>query len=660
MTRGVFIIAFGRAGYGYAAYNLAFSIKKFSPDIPITLWCEAKTIHWLSPNEQRVFDEVIFIPQSLLAPFDPCRIKINAYDYLPYDINLFMDADSLALKDITECFSDFEASGLNYATHIHKTHTIDKGRDFPEMWWAWMDEIWEHYKLPQDAVFPATNSSWQFVKKSDEAKKLFDKVKENYNNPFPIEKLKNKWGGTQPDELYLNVAMAQLGFKEYDKKFMFFGTRNDSRANWQSELINEYNLLSTFGGGARQDTEGSTTKRMYLEWYDKLMFQYCREYNAANPKTNLTELISHKFKIFGYIIPDKHLNNPLKLPKGRQVTPGMPVLPQSNGRTEPKLIEGLIPIKNTIKVDSRKLIQSYPGPNGETVRPTNYFNCSIAEFEGKIYFAYRMERAPWTTKMKIGLCLLDGNLQPIADSHSVLNIDTDRKIYQKDFQAEDPRLFVFNNQLFISYMGIGKDGYAMGQARINTETMQAEDSFYYAKKNQIEKNWTFFEHDGKLYSVYNTSPHTIFEVNDKEWTEKYKTDFVHNWKYGILRGGTPPQRYGDYFISFFHSSLDINRGAKQPPGRQYFAGAYLFEAQTPFKVVAVSKEPFLAGEKIDESIPRMWNKLYVVFPNGKIRKENSWIVSFGYNDLECRFAEITDAMLEENLVWIKKKDLETV
>lgn len=621
ISRGVFISAFGKRGYGFAAWNLAFSIKKFS-DVPIALFCQQETIGQLSPDKMNLFDEVIFIPKELLQPFDPCKVKINIYNYLPYDINLVLDADSLALKDVTQCFTDFEESGRNHATHIYKTWTIDKGRDFPEMWWAWCDDIWEHYKLPQDAVLPATNSSWQFVKKCDESKKLFDKIKENYANPIPLGKLKNKWGGTQPDELYLNIALAQEGFKEYPP-VMFFGSHIDNRRFTQ--LTNDYYFLSIFGGR-------KTTKDIYIQWYDKLMFQYCRE--------NIPK-IGHDFKT-NYINADKHMNNPLKLPKERN---GAVLLP-SNGHVV-QLKKAVLPISLTQKVDSKKLIQSYTGSKGFTIKPTNFFNCSAAEFEGKKYFAYRMEKQPWCTQMKIGLCLLGDDLQPIDGTHSILQFDSAKP----DFHCEDPRLFVFNNQLFVTYMGIGKDGYAVGMASINN--MQAKDAFFFDKFSKIEKNWTFFGEE-KLYCIY--TPHRIFEVEGNKLKNEIKTN-LPEWKWGIPRGGTCPQRHGDYYISFFHSSLDMKFNPRTPPGRQYFMGAYLFESAYPFTPVAISKEPLLAGEKMDENIPRMWNKLYVVFPNGKFRKENSWMVSFGYNDYECRFVEIQDSLLEENLTWIKQKEL---
>lgn len=620
MTKGVFISAFGRRGYGFAAWNLAFSIKKFSPEIPVALFCQQETINQISPDKMNVFDELITIPDELLYPFDPCRIKINVYDYLPYDITLVLDADSLALKDIAPCFDEFEKSGRHHATHIYKTHTLDKGRDFPEMWWAWMDDVWTQYQLKEDAVFPATNSSWQFVRKSDEAEKLFSRIKENYKNPVPIEKLKNKWGGTQPDELYLNIAMAQEGFQQYNP-IMFFGSQIDKRDPRQ--LVEDYYFLSIFGGR-------KTTKDIYIQWYDKLMFSYCRQ--------NIPQ-IAHQFKV-NYINADKHMNNPLKLPRSERL---------NGNHGTVNLQKAVIPISETKVIDSKLLADGFKGMAGQHIKATNWFNCSIAEFKGKYYLAYRLERPPFCARIRIGMCELNDNFIPIAHTNKILNLHSKLAGFADNYHVEDPRLFVFNNGLYISYT----DGYQMAQAKINPETFEVSENFYIQKPNpaRTEKNWTFFEYDGRIYSVYNTSPHVIFEMDDNSWTEKYRTKFDHNWKWGEIRGGTSPLRIGDKFISFFHSALDITRNGSK--GKQYFAGAYMFEAEPPFNVVAISKEPLLAGEFISEAIPRLWNKIFVVFPNGAVRKDDKYIVSFGYNDYQCRLAEISDELLKENLIELK-------
>ena len=37
MTKGIVLLAFGKRGYGFAAYNLAYSIRAFNNTIPISI-----------------------------------------------------------------------------------------------------------------------------------------------------------------------------------------------------------------------------------------------------------------------------------------------------------------------------------------------------------------------------------------------------------------------------------------------------------------------------------------------------------------------------------------------------------------------------------------------------------------------------------------------
>lgn len=625
--------AFGRPGYGYAAWNLAFSIKKFSADIPITLFAQPETIQQLSPERQIVFDDIKFIPANLLYPFDPGRLKLSLYDVLPYDINLWLDVDALALKDITPAFDEFEESGKYFATQINASETLAKRHNDESIFWAKAEDIYEHFNLPHDTVLPSTNSSWQFIKKGDEAKQFFERVKENIENPLPLKKQTVQWGGTQPDELYINVTMAQMGW-HHPKSIMFFGRYIDKRTFTQIE--SEYYLLSIFGGQ-------KITRKIYLDWYDRLMSQYCRDSGITN--------LRHDFKSH-FINRDKHLNNPVKVSRRVELEGNQKVQPftQShatihNGK-QFGLQRALIPISQSILVDSTRMIQFYEGPKKERIRVTNYLNCSVADYRGKKYFVYRMESLPWCTRMKLGICLLDNDLQPIRDTNKLLNLHTNLEPYAKGFHCEDPRLFIYDNELYLSYT----DGYQMAQAKINPDTLEAQNSFYIEKPSvsRTEKNWIFFEADGKLYCIYNTAPHIIFEMDGKNWTEVVRTNYVNSWRWGEIRGGTPPQRYGDYFLSFFHSAVDSRN--KGMGSRQYFMGAYLFESQFPFKPVAMTKDPLIAGEDMSPHIPRLSNRIYVVFPNGKYRTDDGWMISFGYNDYQCRFIEIKDALLDDQWV----------
>lgn len=627
MTKGVFLCTWGKRGYGFAAYNLAFSIKYHSPDIHITLLCDESSIEYLLPDWLKVFDEIIPLPQDLRGK-EPGVIKTSLYEFFPYDYTLFLDVDSVALKDINPLFDYLINKDGYYYTQILGTHTIDKGRDFPKMLWAWADDVWEHYQLPKDAVLPATNSSLQFIKLGEDAKALFKQIKANFDNPIPLHKLRMQWENSQPDELYLNIALAQKGIDADGGDNVFFGHKG--RTESLTDVENNYYFLSIWGSRLHN-------RPQYTEYYDDSLMTWHRKQGKDF------------FTKYHTIYKDKHVSG--------RLAPAMSKTTVVSKTVE--LEKALLPISKSVLIDSSKLIQQYRDHNNRAVNVTCWLNCSFLQFKGKTYFAYRMEMYPFCTRMRIALCLLDDNLQPIRETNTLpnlytnldLRIDNQRHLFKNGFHAEDPRLFIYNDELYLSYT----DGYQMAQAKINPASLQAEESFYIDKpdKKRTEKNWTFFDHQGKLLCVYQIAPHTIFEMNRANYSKVFETNFEHGWKWGIPRGGTSPVKHGDNYISFFHSAKDLPGGH-----RQYFMGAYIFEGKPPFKPLYISKEPIIAGEYQDDSMRRLSTKIYVVFPNGLIRKDNSWLVSFGYNDVSCRYIEIEDSLLKENLVEVKYKEEE--
>jgi len=65
-TKGVLISAWGRRGYIYAAYNLAFSIKHFNRRLPVYLYCDETLLKEISQEQADIFDDIITIDISLL------------------------------------------------------------------------------------------------------------------------------------------------------------------------------------------------------------------------------------------------------------------------------------------------------------------------------------------------------------------------------------------------------------------------------------------------------------------------------------------------------------------------------------------------------------------------------------------------------------------
>jgi len=225
-TKGVLISAWGRRGYIYAAYNLAFSIKHFNRRLPVYLYCDETLLKELQPDMVDIFDDIIPIDISLLMQHAqaPAHIKISAYEHLPFDYTLLLDVDALALQDLEPCMDAMIALGGPFYSHILDTHTIDKGDHIEHMYWSTANKIWEKYGLTKDSVLPCTNSSLQFIKKCEETDRLLARVKANLNDPIPLHELRNQWGGAQPDELYLNIALAQEGIiGKAPKDYLFMG-----------------------------------------------------------------------------------------------------------------------------------------------------------------------------------------------------------------------------------------------------------------------------------------------------------------------------------------------------------------------------------------------------------------------------------------------------
>ena len=275
-STGVVLLAFGKLQYYWAAYNLAFSINKHNPNVNITVLFDdpgkaLSQCHDLMKYVNHIghiaLDD-IYTNKKL----DPGKVKVNLYKYLPYDCNLYLDVDAIALKDIQPMIDELSQSGKDYISHCVGYHTIDKGRDFKEMQWAWADKMWAHFNLLPSYVMPAINSSMQWIVKGSQTEAIYRTAKDLYfNNPIEIKDLRMKWGGGQPDELYMNVALAIHGIdpalKAYTKNsgseggMIHFAMQ---RGLTYQEIIENYYLQSYYGGAG-------FTPRFYIDWLDRML-----------------------------------------------------------------------------------------------------------------------------------------------------------------------------------------------------------------------------------------------------------------------------------------------------------------------------------------------------------------------------------------------------
>jgi hypothetical protein len=269
---GIIILALKKTSYYYSAFNLAVSIKHFNPEINITLLSDGgHKPHFLSYCYS-VFDQIKeialcdYIDKD--GSFQPGLAKISLYKYTPYDNTLYIDADSLCLQDARPVIEHCKSKGgFIYSNVIGSGGYKD---DIMYNVWGKNEFQYPYFDIPLDHTLNTINSSWLFIKKSDEAKNFFTELRTYWDKGFGLENLRNKWGnGTYPDELFFNGVMAKNKIDpKIDLPVMFMGNEYVKETNTQ--IAERYHFITMYGVG-----KGNTTvKPRYQEWYDHLCFVY--------------------------------------------------------------------------------------------------------------------------------------------------------------------------------------------------------------------------------------------------------------------------------------------------------------------------------------------------------------------------------------------------
>jgi len=241
----------GDVVYGQAAYNLAMSIKSHS-DIPIHLVTQPQTVNGIPLD---YFDKVEYYHHPVS---DPGLFKSQVYEKLPFKYNLYLDADALCVAPLEPLIQRLIDEGKPYRCFVHTYYGKESENAMPLMVWAYKDHIWHKYGFV-DEKLPATQSSLQFIEKCEWSEMMFNKFQENFTNPIPLQDLRYAWGGGQPDELYLNITLAQLGYDPSLGDGIYFG--NEYTIPRPHQIAEKHPLLSMFG-------TTQNIKPIYVKYYD--------------------------------------------------------------------------------------------------------------------------------------------------------------------------------------------------------------------------------------------------------------------------------------------------------------------------------------------------------------------------------------------------------
>jgi hypothetical protein len=270
--QGVILLALKRSAYSLGAFNLALSIKHHNPYVHITLVSDGEHLNNYRTQHFAVFDSIKEIKKEDYLDcgvFQPALAKLNIYKYSDNKGTLFIDADSICLKDIKPFLESLK--GCKFKTY----NAPDYGR--------WISE--EDYETYFGAKYGVSiNSSWYYW----EDDTVFKKAKQFYDKQIPLESIKPSWGGAYPDELFFNLAVDDLKIPlGMNDNIMFFGKNIDPRSLGQLE--DDFYFFTLFGNQ-------TTVRKIYIDWYDRLMFRYCE-----------SKGIEHHFKS-RTILTNKHLS----------------------------------------------------------------------------------------------------------------------------------------------------------------------------------------------------------------------------------------------------------------------------------------------------------------------------------------------------------------
>lgn len=253
---------------------------------------------------------------------------------------------------------------------------------------------------------------------------------------------------------------------------------------------------------------------------------------------------------------------------------------------------------------------------------------------------------------RISLCRLDARFRLVHGSQTACSdhivIPPDAAHARRWFA--DPRLYRLDGRVFL-YWNTGWHEPANVQflQPIDTATLlpdgPSRELVLDSPRRPIEKNWSFFG-EGQVHAVYDVAPHRVLTVGlDGSGPIHCAPAHESVWNadawagaHGALRGGAPPARWGDSYLSIIHSPRHSDDGVV------YVAAAYTFSAQPPFApllgpVVPLPLDTPFGPERLQ---PRLNSAVHhAVYPSGLAVDGDAIVVSYGINDERCAIAVLS-------------------
>ena len=134
MDKGVVILALKKQHYACSAFNLAISIRFYNPNIKIALLTDNTHLQCFLPVHFSVFDWIKVVNSedyTDIYGFSPAKAKLSIDKYTMYDKTLYIDADSICLRDIEPLFNSLSGNSFKSCIIPDYTQWVDE-KDFKD------------------------------------------------------------------------------------------------------------------------------------------------------------------------------------------------------------------------------------------------------------------------------------------------------------------------------------------------------------------------------------------------------------------------------------------------------------------------------------------------------------------------------------------------
>lgn len=252
-------------------------------------------------------------------------------------------------------------------------------------------------------------------------------------------------------------------------------------------------------------------------------------------------------------------------------------------------------------------------------------------------------------------------------SDILINKDNRNLLISSDFNLEDPRIFIYNHQIYI-YLIITKKFFIFNpleslvnkQSRVGILKIPKTDKNIiklnpmiletdFALNNQ-EKNWMLLQDGNQNYFVYSINPFKLLKFD----IDNFKCELIFEKNYNIpknLRGGSQFIKYKNIYIGVVHTRYY----------KKYYHNFVILKEEYPFEIIGLSQK-FVIGNNsnicfINKFLNLYWVKElkffnFIQFVSGIIYDEfeNVFILTYGEGDKCSKQIEISPKIIFENII----------